>query len=819
MGAIDAQRFGRSGMKSTFAKVLMGAVAAIALVAIPLANSSAAPRTQAQRQAIPSAAPIYKNATAPVDARVRDLVSRMTLEEKVAQLLTIWDEKKGVFDAAGQFDAAKMSAKFPNGIGQFARPSDAGGPGSPREIKGRDVRQTIALVNAIQRHAMTQTRLGIPILMHEEGLHGYAALDATSFPQSIALASTFDPSLMREVNAVIGREIRARGVHLVLSPVVDVARDPRWGRIEETFGEDPYLAGEMGVAAVEGLQGINRARTLGPGKVFATLKHLTGHGQPEGGRNIAPAQISERVLREYFFPPFEQVVKRTGISAVMASYNEIDGVPSHSNKWLLGTVLRGEWGFNGAVISDYYAIDQMVGIHNVAKDKADAALLAMAAGVDSDLPVSTGPYSTLVAAVRAGRIDERKIDVAVSRMLDLKFRAGLFENPYSDADAAIGLTNNVQARALARTAAGRAITLLKNDGALPLALPAAGQPKPTIAVIGPNAAVARLGGYSGIPPVTVSILEGIRTRVGDRANIVYSEGVKITENDDWWADEVKLADPAQNRVRIAAAVEAARNADKIILAIGDTEQTSREGWADNHLGDRSSLDLVGEQQELFDALKALGKPIIVVMINGRPLTIGKIAEQTNALVEGWYLGEQGGNAMADVLFGDVNPAGRLPVTIPRSVGQLPAFYNHKPSARRGYLFDNQTPLFPFGYGLSYTTFSMGNPTLSATTIKANGQVRVSVAVTNTGTRAGDEVVQLYVRDKVSSVTRSVQDLRGFQRVNLVPGQTRTVTFNLDREALQMWDVNMRRVVEPGEFDISVGPSSATLKTTTLTVTR
>jgi beta-glucosidase len=803
-------------MKSNFAKALTGTVALIALAAIPYANSALAQQARAAK-ASPST-PIYKQANAPVEARVRDLVARMTLEEKVAQLLTIWDEKAQVFDATGQFDAAKMSAKFPNGIGQFARPSDADGPASPREKKGRDVRQTVALVNAMQRHAMTGTRLGIPILMHEEGLHGYAALGATSFPQSIALASTFDPALMRQVNSVIGREVRARGVSLVLSPVVDVARDPRWGRIEETFGEDPYLAGEMGVAAVEGLQGLNRVRTLGPGKVFATLKHLTGHGQPEGGRNIGPAQISERVLREYFFPPFEQVVKRTGISAVMASYNEIDGVPSHANKWLLNTILRSEWGFNGAIVSDYYAIDQLKGIHNVAKDNMSAALMAMAAGVDSDLPSSTGPYSTLVEAVRTGKIRERAIDVAVGRMLDLKFRAGLFENPYADADAAVAITNNAEAVALARTAAARAITLLKNDGALPLSLPAAGQPKPTIAVIGPNAAVARLGGYYGQPPVTVSILEGIKAKVGDRANIVFSEGVKITENDDWWADEVKLGDPAQNRVRIAAAVEAARGADKIILAIGDTEQTSREGWADTHLGDRSSLDLVGEQQELFDALKALGKPIIVVMINGRPLSIVKVAEQTNALIEGWYLGEQGGHAMADVLFGDVNPAGRLPVTIPRSVGQLPAYYNYKPSARRGYLFDNPTPLFPFGYGLSYTTFTMGAPRLSASSIAKSGTVTVTVPVTNTGARAGDEVVQLYVRDKVSSVTRSVIDLRGFQRVNLAPGQTRNVTFNLNREAFQMWNANMVRVVEPGEFDISVGPSSASLKTVTLTVT-
>ncbi len=777
------------------------------------APAEAAAKSAAKSNALP-----YKDAKAPVDVRVEDLLSRMTLDEKIAQIVTIWDGKKDIFDARLEFDAAKMAAKFPNGIGQFARPSDATGPASPREVPGRDVRRTITLVNALQRYAMTQTRLGIPILFHEEGLHGYAALGATSFPQAIGLASSFDPDLIRAVNGVTAREIRARGVSLALSPVVDVARDPRWGRIEETFGEDPFLAGEMGVAAVEGLQGTGKVRTLGNGKVFATLKHLTGHGQPESGTNVGPAPYSERTLREFFFPPFEQVIHRTGISAVMPSYNEIDGVPSHANTWLLGKILRGEWGFDGVVVSDYYAIDDLKNLHHVAKDIESAAQLALTAGVDSDLP-SGGAYSTLAKAVRDGRVPEEKINTAVRRMLSLKFRAGLFENPYADADAAVALTNNADARALALKAAQRSIILLKNDGVLPLRLPAAGAAKPTIAVIGPSAAVARLGGYYGQPPVTVSILAGIKTKVGNRANIIFAQGVKITENDDWWNDTVTLANPAENRKLIAEAVASAKTADQIILAIGDTEQTSREGWAKNHLGDRDSLDLVGEQQELFDALKATGKPVIVMLINGRPASTVKIAAQANAVLEGWYLGEQGGNAVADVLFGDVNPGGKLPVTIARSVGQLPVFYNRKPTARRGYLFADATPLFPFGFGLSYSTFDIGAPVLSAPTISGAGSVTVSVAVRNTSTRAGDETVQIYVRDIVSSVTRPVKELKAFQRVTLAAGESRTLAFTLDKTAFQMWNDKMERVVEPGEFEIMAGANSEAVKSTTLTITQ
>jgi beta-glucosidase len=683
-------------------------------------------------------------------------------------------------------------------------------------IRRRDIPATIRLVNALQHYAMTGTRLGIPILLHEEGLHGYAAVGATSFPQAIALASSWDPALVRAVNAVTAREIRARGVSEALSPVVDVARDPRWGRIEETFGEDPYLVGEMGVASVEGLQGEGKTRVLGSGKVFATLKHLTGHGQPESGTNVGPAPYSERTLRENFFPPFEKVIERTGIETVMPSYNEIDGVPSHANVWLLQKVLRGEWQFDGVVVSDYYAIEDLQTLHHIAGNPEEAARLALAAGVDSDLP-SGGAYATLTQQVQGGRVPEDSINMAVRRLLKLKFRAGLFENPYANAGQAAALTNNSEARALARKAAQRTIVLLKNDGMLPLQLPPAGGAKSVIAVIGPSAAVARLGGYYGEPPLKVSILDGIRARVGSRANVVYAEGVKITANDDWWADDVKLADPAANRRLIDEAVSVARNADRIVLAIGDTEQTSREGWAKSHLGDRDSLDLVGEQQALFDALHALGKPIAVVLINGRPASTVQISAAANAMLEGWYLGEQGGNAVADILFGDVNPGGKLPVTIPRSVGQLPMFYNYKPSAHRGYLFDSVEPLYPFGFGLSYTSFEIGAPRLSSDRIAANGSVTVSVPVRNTGARAGDETVQIYVHQLLSSVTRPIKELKAFERITLNPGESKTVTFVLTSEAFRMWNASMQRVVEPGAFEIMAGPNSVDLKTVLLNI--
>ncbi len=760
-------------------------------------------------QAAPS--PAYKDPAAGVSARVEDLLGRMSLEEKVAQMLAVWEGKVEIFDQQLQFDPAKAAAKYPNGFGSFARPADQRGAVSPRLAHGRDARATVKLVNAIQHYAVEKTRLGIPVWFHEEGLHGYAAVDATHFPQAIGLASSWDPDLIRRVNAIVGREIRIRGVQEALSPVVDVARDPRWGRIEETFGEDPYLVSQLGVAAVRGLQG--DALPLADGKVFATLKHLTGHGQPESGTNVGPASISVRTLRENFFPPFEEIVRQTNVRMVMPSYNEIDGVPSHGNHWLLHDVLRGEWGFKGAVVSDYSGIEQLMSLHHVEPDLASAAIRALNAGVDVDLPDGVA-YQTLGASVREGRVAERQIDAAVRRILELKFLAGLFERPYADAAAADAVTGNAEARAVALEAAHRAVVLLTNDGMLPLAIAS----QKTLAVIGPNAAVARLGGYSVTPRQAISVLDGIRAKLGNHEQLVYAEGVRITEDDDWWANDVKLADPAKNARLIKAAVKVAAGADEIVLVLGDTEQTSREAWADNHLGDRDNLDLVGEQNDLANAIFDLHKPTVVVLLNGRPPTLVNIAARANALIEGWYLGQEGGTALADILFGDYNPGGKLPVTLARSVGQLPVFYNHKPSARRGYLFDSAAPLFPFGFGLSYTRFEIGDPHLSSSSIKKDGAVTVAVQVRNSGTRAGDEVVQLYVHDEVSSVTRPVKELKGFQRVSLRAGEVKTLSFEIGTRALQFWNADMQRVVEPGTFEILVGANSVDLKKAVLTVT-
>jgi beta-glucosidase len=755
--------------------------------------------------------PLYKDSATPIDQRVDDLIARMTLDEKIAQITTVWTRKQEIMTAAGDFAPAKAHQVFPAGIGQVARPSDLMGGGNPLEQPFRDARQTVALVNAIQHYALKETRLGIPVWFHEEGLHGYAARDATSFPQAIALASSWDPELLTRVFTVTAREIRARGVQQVLAPVVDVARDPRWGRIEETYGEDPYLVGQLGIAAVRGFQG--DSMPLAPGRVFATLKHMTGHGQPESGTNVGPASISERTLREVFFPPFAAAIHSANALNVMASYNEIDGVPSHANYWLLHDVLRGEMGFTGAVVSDYRGIEELQELHHVEPDLLHAAVRALHAGVDFDLPDGEA-YAKLPAALAAGLVTQAEIDAAVRRMLRLKFLAGLFENPYAEPRYAQTITGNAEARALAVEAARRTTVLLKNDGTLPLHA----ETLKTLAVIGPNAAVAQIGGYSNVPAHTVSVLDGIKAKVGNRVRIVAAEGVRLTDKGNWYSDDVVLANSDENMARIKEAVSVAQGADQILLVIGDSPATSREGWARNHLGDRSNIGLIAQQDELARAIFALGKPVVVLLINGPPLSIPEVAEHANALVEGWYPGQEGGTALADILFGDANPGGKLPVTIARSLGQLPMFYNQKPSAHRGYLFDSKDPLFPFGFGLSYTRFEISAPHLSAAQIKADQSVTVSVDVRNTGKVAGDEVVQLYLHDVVSSVTRPIKELKGFKRVTLAPGQSTTVQFTLDREAFALWDQHMKHVVEPGAFEIMAGPNSVDLKTVTLDVT-
>ena len=782
------------------------AVVAVGLVALSFAATAA--------QSGQAGKPLYRDASAPLEQRVDDLLGRMTLDEKIAQITTVWTAKNELLNEKREFDPAKARKLYPAGIGHFARPQDLRSTGKAGE-PSRDEKQTIDLVNAIQRYQQKETRLGIPTLFHEEALHGYAARGATSFPQAIALASTWDPELLTRVFTVAARETRARGVQLVLAPVVDVARDPRWGRIEETYGEDPYLVGEMGVAAVRGFQG--DSLPLAKDRVFATLKHMTGHGQPEGGTNVGPASISERVLREIFFPPFAAAIQRGGALNVMASYNEIDGVPSHANTWLLTKVLRGEMGFKGAVVSDYWGVDELVKVHHVEANPLDAAVRALQAGVDFDTPDGNN-FIKLPEALAAGRVTQAQIDQAVRRMLRLKFLSGLFESPFADVKYAQTITDNAEARALATEAARKAVVLLKNDGTLPFSANA--MKSKTLAVIGPNAAVAQIGGYSNVPRHLVSMLDGIKAKVGANLRVVTAEGVRLTDKGSWEEDEVILSDPAANRQRIQEAVQVARGADAIVLVLGGSPATSREAWATNHLGDTTSLELIGEQNELARAMYALGKPVVVVLINGRPQAVTEIASKANALIEGWYLGQEGGTAMADILFGDANPGGKLPVTMPRSVGQLIMTYNEKPSAHRGYLFESKDPLFPFGFGLSYTTFDISAPKLSASQIRTDGSVTASVDVRNTGKVAGDEVVQLYLRDVVSSVTRPMKELRGFKRVSLAPGASTTVEFTVDSGALALWDKDMKHVVEPGEFQIMVGPSSQTsaLKSATLNVT-
>ena len=756
--------------------------------------------------------PDYQDSELAVELRVADLLARMTLEEKVAQLLSIWDDKGVLMDEEGRFSAEKAKAEIPLGIGHFARPSDRREEGSLGDgVSSRTPTETVELVNALQRFLVEETRLGIPAMMHEEGLHGFAARDATHFPQAIALASTWDPDLVEQVYKVTAREMRVRGARLALTPVVDVARDPRWGRIEETYGEDPYLVSEMGLASVRGFQGSKLP--LEEGRVFATLKHMTGHGQPESGTNIGPANISERILREVFFPPFERAVREGGAQAVMASYNEIDGVPSHANEWLLETVLRGEWGFEGLVVADYVAISELFTRHAVAGSIEDAAKQALAAGVDVEFP-NREAYPKLIELVREGEVAEDLVDNAVARNLRLKFLAGLFESPYADAEEAEDLTGNEEARALALQTAEEAITLLKNDSnQLPLDVSSLQR----IAVIGPNAGDTYLGGYSDEPRQTVSLLEGITAHVGESAEVVFAPGVQVTLDHNWFADEVELADEEVNHQSIVEATEVAAKADVAIVAVGGNEMTSREAWGEYHLGDRDSLDLVGQQEELVRAIVETGTPTVVVLVHGRPLAINYIAKNVPAILDTWYLGQEAGTAIARALFGEVNPGGKLPVTVPRSVGQLPHVYNHKPTARRGYLFEEKEPLWPFGFGLSYSSFRIESPKIESSEIRVGESTTLSVEVANTGKVAGDEVVQLYVRDLVSSVTRPVKELKGFERVHLAPGERQTVTFPIGSAQLEFYGRNMQRVVEPGDFELMIGSNSRDLQTIQLTV--
>ncbi|RPH32463.1 beta-glucosidase, partial [bacterium] len=575
-------------------------------------------------------APDYRNPNLPVNRRVADLLSRMTLQEKVAQMLCVWGQKKTLLaDETGNLNMDRIRAHLKDGIGQIGRLSDTGGVKNAPEMA--------ALANKRQEFFVEETRLGIPVIFHEECLHGLAAPDATSYPQPIGLASTFNPELIEQVYAAIAEETRSRGAHQALTPVVDVARDPRWGRIEETFGEDPYLVSRLGIAAVRGFQGDG---TFSDKKrVIATLKHFAAHGQPESGSNCGPGNFSERVLRDVFLFTFKEVLEKANPGSVMASYNEIDGLPSHANAWLLRDVLRKEWGFKGFVVSDYYAITELKGkedsvSHAVAGDKTEAAFRSAIAGVNIELP-DPDCYPLLPSLVENGTISESLIDELVVPLLEYKFRLGLFEDPYVSTDAASHERRIQDERALALRAAQETIVLLKNKGGV---LPLRPEKIRTIAVIGPNADRRLLGGYSGKPRYCTTVLEGIQERAGDNMTVLYSEGCKITVGGSWEEDLVALPDPEDDRQSIARAVSTARQADLVMLVLGDNEQTSREAWSYRHLGDRTSLDLFGMQNALVHAVAATGKPMVLVLFNGRPNSLNAVHGQVAAILECWYLG-------------------------------------------------------------------------------------------------------------------------------------------------------------------------------------
>ena len=756
----------------------------------------------------------YKNANLSIDERVKDLLGRMTLEEKVAQMMCLWMEKpndntgiaKDQLPFGGTFSPEIAKQKMPNGIGQFAR-----------QRENFDPRSSAEYANATQKWLIENTRLGIPVMFHDEILHGSMLSGATVFPVPLAMASSWDPDLMTKVFTVAARQTRIRGSHQVLGPNMDLAREARWGRTEETYGEDPYLTSRMVVSVVKAIQGNATYENprIDDMHVIATGKHFAGHGQPENGTNIGPVNISERQLRETHFRPFEAAVKEANLMSIMPAYHEIDGVPVHANKWMLDTLLRKEWGFKGTIVSDYYAMTELIKRHHVAADDADAAKQSLEAGLDVELP-EPGVYKTLIEQVKAGKIPESLIDQAVSRILYQKFQLGLFENPYVDVNKAVQMTDTPEDRAVALETAKKSIVLLKNDKNI---LPLDKLKLKSVAVIGPNANRAHLGGYTDPrPPRTVSILDGVKNKVGNNVRVNYAEGVKISkEGGNWFGDTITLNDAASDQKLIDEAVAAAKNSDAVILVIGGNEDTNKESWAENHIGDRDSLELVGRQNDLVKAVLATKKPTVIFMINSGPLAINYIAENVPAILEGFYLGEETGTAAADVLFGDYNPGGKLAVSFPRSVGQLPIYYNYKPTARRGYLLSTTEPLFPFGYGLSYTTFKYSNLKITKPKIRTDEETTVMVDVTNTGKVRGDEVAQMYIRDEVSSVTRPIKELKDFARVSIAPGETKTVTFKITPQKLSFYNREMKPVVEPGTFQIMVGGSSTELSNQQLEV--
>ncbi|WP_281890687.1 glycoside hydrolase family 3 N-terminal domain-containing protein [Paenibacillus sp. YYML68] len=756
----------------------------------------------------------YKNAALSVDARVEDLLQRMTLAEKVVQTMSIGKVGQ-TFDVKlnedGSLADGSIDDIYTHGAGAIQLP-----------FKGDSIETRIQKLNALQSYFVNQTRLGIPVMVHEECLHGHLAKDATSFPIPIAMASTWDTELIERVYSAMSKEARARGGHEAHTPVLDLARDPRWGRTEETYGEDTFLVTRMGVAAVRGLQGDGPA--VDAEHVIAAPKHLAGYAQSDGGRNFAPSHIPLRVLQDQILPPFKAVVQEAGALGMMPSHNEIDGIPCHGNRKLLTDTLREDWGFNGIVVSDYFDSSRLDILFHVVSNQKEAAVKALKAGLDMDLP-GGGCYIHLLEAVAEDPSLEEVLNIAVARILRAKFLLGLFENPYADADYAKRIINCDSHKKLAKEVADKSITLLKNEGGL---LPLQLNKLRKLAVIGPNAHPICTGSYSTKPNKGISILDGIIAKTKGQLEVVYAKGCDIIKGkDDGGETELdrRLNNPQlrsldENVAWIEEAVQVAKESEVAVVCVGGNTLTSREAiFFNDDRGDRADLNLPGSQDELVKRIVETGTPTVVILINGSPLTINYIAQNVPAILEGWYLGEETGHTVADVLFGDVNPSGKLPITFPRSVGQLPVYYSQKPTGLfKKYLFvEHDEPLFVFGSGLSYTTFEYRHLQLSSSSMTVEGTVTVSIDVSNTGEVAGDEVVQLYITDLVSSVTRPIQELKGFKRITLQPGETKTVSFLIEPSMLSFTDEQYETIVEPGEFKIMVGTSSKQYESVVLNV--
>jgi beta-glucosidase len=747
--------------------------------------------------------PAYKNPRLPVEERVSDLLSRMTLEEKVRQLDmygglgTLLEREQ--FDMPPHFGPKGADIHAPNPEGIFTGdPTHAKADAKlnvalAQKVLGdlgvgclHDVYPRPKLYNEIQKWVIGSNRLGIPALIFEEGLHGYMQFDQTLLPQSINLSSTWSRELARKTGAAIAAEARANGVHMILGPVLDLARDARWGRIEETFGEDPYLTGQLGLQFVEGMQGKSLADD---NAVIAEPKHFAGHGSPESGLNTSPAHLGEREMRSLMLKSFEPAVREGNAMGIMAAYHDIDGLPVTANPWLLNQVLRDEWGFRGIVVADASAIRRLEKVHQVAPTMKDAVCLALNSGVDVqflDYP-NVGYQRSIIEGVKGGEVLPATLDAAVSRVLRAKFALGLFDRPFVDENLDAKVRRCPEHLALSLEVARQSLCLLKNDGGL---LPLDASKLKSIAVIGPNANISRNGCYAeyAVESPEGGILEAVRKLAAPSTEIMFDPGKDIP-----------------------AAVEVARKADVVILGLGEKQGISGENF------DRLTLDLPGNQQELIEAVVATGKPVVLVLLNGRPLSITWAAEHVPSILEAWYPAEFGGRAIAETLFGQNNPSGKLTVSFPKHVGQVPVNYNHFPSKNKNYVEGDMDPLFVFGHGLSYTTFRYSDLKVSSPKRGTGDDVELTFTLENTGKRAGTEVVQAYVRKPFASVATPVKALKAFDRVALEPGEKKTVTLRIKQDDLAIWNAKGVWQIEPGKYVVSVGGSSGADMTATFEI--